>query len=99
MSDTIYVTLELSLKPEAVDAFCTQIPETLEGTRSFPGFVSIHIRRHADEPNRVIFIEEWESRKAYEAYVAFRTESGMMDAMGDIITQPPRVEIWDARVA
>ena len=99
MSDTIAVTFELTLKPEAVEGFCAQMPITLEETREFPGFVAISIRRHADQPNRVILIEEWESRSAYEAYVAFRTETGMMDAMNDIITEEPRLEIWDEKVA
>ena len=99
MADTIIVTLELALKPEAVEPFCTQIPKTLEETRRFPGFVGISIRRHADEPNRVIFIEEWESRSAYEAYIAFRTESGMMKAMGAMLQAPPRSECWSDMVA
>jgi len=99
VSDTIIVTLELSLKPEVVEGFCQQIPATLEGTRTFPGFVSIAIRRNADDPNRVIFIEEWDTRAAYDAYVAFRTKQGMMDQMAAMLTAPPETRFWDAKVA
>ena len=96
---SVTVTLELTLKPEAVDAFCVQIGEALEDTRKFAGFVDICIRRHADDPARIIFIEDWETLAAYEAYVAFRTETGMMDAMAEVLTQPPRLNIWDQKVA
>lgn len=99
MSETIIVTLELALKREVVAQFCEQIPLTLEGTKAFPGFVNINIRRHADDPNRVIFIEEWETRAAYEAYVAFRTEQGMIDQMAAMLTEPPRTEYWDSKIA
>lgn len=96
---SVTVTLELTLKPEAVNTFCAQISEALEDTRKFAGFVDICIRRHADDPARIIFVEEWETRAAYEAYIAFRTETGMMDSMAEILTLPPRLDIWDQRVA
>ena len=96
---TVTVTLELTLKPEAVDPFSAQIRDALVDTRKFPGFVDISIHQHADDPVRIIFIEEWETRGAYEAYVAFRTETGMMAAMAEILTQPPRLDIWDKRIA
>lgn len=98
MSATITVTLELALKPEAADEFCRSLPQELEVTRKFPGFVDILIRRHADEPNRVVFVEEWVSRGDYDAYIAFRTETGSMDGLAAIVTEPPRVNIWDDRV-
>ena len=99
MNDTVIVTLELVLKPEVVEDFCRQIPETLEETRVFPGFVDITIRQHADDPNRIIFVEQWETRAAYEAYIAFRTESGMLEQMAAALTEPPRTEYWERRIA
>jgi len=98
MSANVTVTLELSLKPEAADQFCASLPEELEVTRKFPGFVDILIRRHADDPSRVVFVEEWVSRADYDAYIAFRTETGSMDGLAAIVTEPPRVNIWDTRV-
>lgn len=99
MSETIAVVLELALKPEAVEDFCRQIPITLEETRRFEGFVDIAIRRHAEDPNRIVMIEEWASRSAYEAYVAFRTESGVMDQLAAALTDPPRTTCWTTRIA
>ena len=98
MQDTVIVTLELALKPELVEDFCEQIPEALKETRAFPGFVDISIRHNADDPNRVIFIEEWASRADHEAYVAFRTQSGVMDQMAAMLTSPLRTEYWDRNI-
>ena len=99
MAETVIVTLELALKPEAVEDFCTQIPTMLDETRKFPGFVNITIRRHMDDPNRVVFVEEWAARSDYEAYVEFRTSTGVMDSMMDVLTEEPRTNIWQQRVA
>ena len=96
---SVTVTLDLNLKPEAVEPFCTQLKEALVDTRKFPGFVDIYIHRHADDPARIILIEQWETRAAYDGYVAFRTEGGMAAAMAEILTQPPTLNIWDHRVA
>ena len=98
MQDTVIVTLELALKPELVEDFCEQIPEALKETRAFPGFVDISIRRNADDPSHVIFIEEWASRADHEAYIAFRAESGMLDQMAAMLTSPPRTEYWDRNI-
>jgi quinol monooxygenase YgiN len=39
----------------------------LDGLEHPPGFVRLQILRAADEPNRVLFTEWWESREAFEA--------------------------------
>lgn len=99
MGNTVTVTLELALKPEAVEDFSKQIPEVLKETREFPGYVDIAVHRNADEPNRIILVEEWETRAAYEAYIAFRTETGFMDTLAEILTEPLRLNYWDVRIA
>ncbi len=99
MSATVTITLELAMKPEAVEPFRTQISGMLEETRKFAGFVDIRILGHADDPTRIIFIEEWASRAAYEAYIKYRTETGAMDMMAAMITQPPRLDCWNNRIA
>ena len=95
MSSNVTVTMELTLKAEAVEPFRAQVGDALVDTRSFPGFVDLSIHFHADDPNRILFLEEWKSRADYEAYVAFRTETGMMDVMAAMLVQPPRIDIWD----
>ena len=98
MPDTITVTMILALKPEAVEPFCANFPVMVEDTRNFPGFRDIRVLHNADRPNEVILIEEWASRADHEAYVAFRTASGVMDQTAQMVTQPPKLDYWDIRI-
>lgn len=96
MTDKVTVTLGLTLKPEAVDAFCASLPEAIKETATRPGFGSIRIVR---DGTRVLFIETWDSEADYDAYIAWRTETGMMDMMAQILAAPPEKSIWPALVA
>ncbi|WP_157219416.1 putative quinol monooxygenase [Flavisphingomonas formosensis] len=96
MTDKVTVTLGLTLKPGAVDAFCASLPEAIKETATRPGFGSIRIVR---DETRVLFIETWDSEAAYDAYIAWRTETGMMDMMAQILAEPPEKTVWPALVA
>lgn len=95
MTDKVTVTLALTLKPEAADDFCAGLPAAIEATAAYPGFGSIRIVR---DGARVMFIETWDSEAHYDAYIAWRTEIGMMDAMAQIIAAPPEKNVWPALV-
>lgn len=60
------------------------------------GFRSIRADFNADDPSKVLLIEEWDSAEDYQAYLRFRTESG---AVGGFTAEAPVIEIWDNRVA
>lgn len=98
MPETITVTMILALRPEAVEPFRASFPVMVEATRNFPGFRNIRVLHNADRPNEVILIEEWASRADHEAYVAFRTETGVMEQTARMVTEPPRLDYWDTRI-
>lgn len=43
-----------------------------------------------DNPDRVVLWEKWAARSNHEAYMAWRTETGMMDIIGPLVAGPPR---------
>lgn len=99
MADGVTVTMVLSLKAEAFAGFCAELPEMLKETRAFAGFRDIRVLLHRDRPGEIILIEEWDTTEAYEAYVAYRTETGVMDRMAAMISAPPRLDYWQQRIA
>ena len=99
MSDGVTVTVVLTCKPEDIEGFCTRLPEMLEGTRTYAGFRDVRVLRNMDNPDQIILIEDWDTAEAYQAYVAWRTETGAMDGLQAIIVAPPQTDFWDKRVA
>ena len=97
MSD-VTVTLDLDVKPEAIDAMCAGLPDMLKDTATRPGFVDIRVVR---QPNstKVLFVERWESEQAYQDYIAWRTERGDMDGFAQALNTPPQITVWPVTVA
>lgn len=98
MQDTVIATLELALQPELVADFCEQLPEALKETRAFPGFVDISIRHNAEKSRSRHLHRGMGVAGRHETYIAFRTESGMLDQMAAMLTKPPRTEYWGLNI-
>lgn len=99
MTDGITITLTFTLKPEFLEGFRTNMPETLKDTARQPGFRDIRIVQNRDDPNRVLIFETWDSEQAYADYMAWRNQRGDFEAFSDMLTGPPEVNFWPQVVA
>lgn len=90
-----FVTLELNFQPGVIENFVKQLPTILADTKLRSGFVHIDVYQHADDPNRLVVAEQWESAEHYRRYFQWRVESGLFDELGPILASEPRVDIWD----
>jgi quinol monooxygenase YgiN len=99
MTGPVTITLTLELKPEAMEPFCTSLPEMLKDTKRFAGFCSIRVMKNKTNPYQVIFIEEWNCEEDYSKYITWRTETGSMNQLASVLTSPPKLEIWPTLVA
>src|SRR5690349_23855922 len=97
MADGITVTLELRLKPEAVDIFPQHAPRILESPSEFPGFRSLRIVQHKEDRARILFVEEWDSEEAYHAYLEARTQGGNIGQLAQIVSESTTT-IWSIKL-
>ena len=96
--DGVTATVVLEFKSGAADEHLKKMPAMLIETRNFQGFRDIRVLRHEDNPDRLILIEDWDSITDYRAYVAWRTEQGTMDNVGQMLAVPPRIDVWSQRI-
>jgi heme-degrading monooxygenase HmoA len=92
----VTVTLELRLKPEAAEAFLGAV--TMQKAAGFPGFRSIRLVRHKDDPNRVLFVEHWDREADYQAYVDHRLERGEMEGLKRV-SASAETNVWPHVIA
>ena len=90
MSDGVTIIMTMDVKPEVVDALATGFPEMIKDTAKRPGFRNIRIVRNG---NKLNLIEEWDSEADYDAYIAWRTERGEMEALGSMVNGVTK-EVW-----
>ena len=85
----IHVSLELNIQPGKAEEFIGMAAEAFKETRTKKGFIDIVATQGADDPNKIIFWETWESADDYNAYFNWRVETGFMDAIAPFMAAPP----------
>ncbi|MFD5177864.1 putative quinol monooxygenase [Nocardia sp. NPDC058379] len=81
----IQVTIDMTAKAGRLDDLREWFIKNLPGTRSFAGNISVEVARDQDEPDRVLFVEKWDARADFEAYLAWREESGVIAELVEML--------------
>ena len=90
-------TAEFFVKPEKVEEFLGLLKGALPDTRAFDGAESVDVHVNQDDPGHLFILGRWGSRSKHETYLAWRTETGMIDALEPYLTAPPKFTYFDAR--
>jgi quinol monooxygenase YgiN len=71
------------------------LSHALADTRAFPGCLSVETYTDVDQPDTVVLWEKFETRADHEAYLKWRGETGMMEALAPILAGPLDVQYLD----
>ena len=92
---SVHVMLELNVKPESADDLNTLMKEILPDTRAYDGCEGITVQSNVDDSNNVVILEQWQSRENHEKYLAWRTETGVMDKIGSMLVSEPSLRYFN----
>ena len=93
---SVMVTVEFNLKPEAAEGFLEAMKTSLPDTRSFKGCQDVK-SYYENETHSLFLVELWDSSEDQQAYLKWRAEGGMMEAIGGAITGPPVFRTFEIR--
>jgi quinol monooxygenase YgiN len=99
MSQSVYVTFVMNLKPDVTQGVCSAIAQALPDTRAFPGCRGVRVLRNEVDPNKILLLQEWDSREDHEKYWAWRNRDGTMDGLANMLTTPTQPEYWPIVIA
>ena len=88
------VTVEIQVKPELRDEFEQILRVALPETRAYDGCQLIELYEDPGVKGRFLIYERWDSLAHQKKYMAWRTETGMMDAMAKYVAAPPIFTDW-----
>jgi quinol monooxygenase YgiN len=71
--------------------FLTKI---LPDTRAFEGCQDLKVYVDDDGSN-MIFIEYWDSAEAYQRYLSWRTETGVLNELVAMLAEPPVIRVTE----
>ena len=91
----VKTTVLLKLKPGNVEKLIENIKPNLPGTPGGPvGCISVEIHQEATDPNKILFIEEWESIEIYREHMDSNDTDDMDDFVTKIAEKEPEFDVW-----
>ncbi len=92
---SVKILLELQVLPEKIEELKASFALMLRDTRAFDGCIDLLVVTNQDDALNMVLIETWESREKYDKYMAWREETGGLDILGSMLSQPPSIRYFD----
>lgn len=89
------VLLDIPATDATRDAVLKCLQEALPTTRAFAGCEGLELLVNQDEKANILVYERWASRAHYDAYRAFRAETGFSASFRAMFPSPPVVRVFD----
>jgi quinol monooxygenase YgiN len=92
----ILVTGSIVARPEHVDGLLALSLEHVRRSRSEPGCLAHAVHRDAENPLRLVFVEQWTDRAALLAHFAVPASRAFVESATALASEPPAIHIYDA---
>ena len=92
---SVHVATEFKTKDQHVEGLIAALAQVLPDSLNHDGCQAISLRRDQDDANHVVSFTQWATRQHYEDYLAWRTEQGMTDDVGEMLTEPMTITYFD----
>lgn len=91
---SIMVLLEAPVKEEEISNITSYLAELLPESLAYDGCQSMDLYFNSEDKCNLVLVEHWESRAKHEKYLGWRTESGVMDKLGAMLSGPPSIRYF-----
>lgn len=93
----ILVTGSILARAETFDEILTASLAHVRRSRAEPGCITHNVHRDAENPLRLVFVEEWTDRAALLAHFAVTDSRAFAKSIRALAAEPPILKIYDAR--
>jgi quinol monooxygenase YgiN len=92
----IIITGSILAKTDRLDELLALSLEHVRRSRSEPGCVAHAVHQDAENPLRLVFVEEWSDRAAVAAHFLVPASLAFVKAASLLAAEPPKMNIYDA---
>ena len=82
---SVLFNMEFPIQPDKVDSFLSFMTEALVATRAYEGCISVKTYLH-EETSTVLLVEEWAAAENQAAYMQWRLETGLVEALAEYLS-------------
>jgi len=91
-----YVMLEFTAKPGTGAAVLEALRQALPETRNKAGCNSVEVTFNQDDPDNILLVMRWATRRHYETYRAWRDGNGDVQRFADATVSGLSTRFFDA---
>ena len=91
---SIIVVMNLSVKDESLDELKKYFKEILPDTRSFEGCQGVQLYESKEEPTKLIIHAKWVSEEVQKKYIEWRMETGALEKLMPMLSEPPNMQVY-----
>jgi quinol monooxygenase YgiN len=91
----VVVTGSIVARPERIDELLALSLEHVRRSRSEPGCIAHAVHRDAEDPLRLVFVEEWADRAALLAHFAVPASRAFVKAAAACASAAPQMALYE----
>ena len=92
----VLMLLEATAKGERVSELKRLLKERVPETRAFDGCQDSTAYLSVDDGRTVLIVDHWDSKEAYQKYMAWRAETGTRAQLSGMLEGTPKVRYFEA---
>lgn len=92
----IIVTGSALVKPGSLDEAIEVSLRHVRRSRTEPGCLSHAVHQDVEDPNRLVFVEEWEDADALRTHFAVPESLELVTALAELTVEPPSMRVFEA---
>ena len=87
---SVIIIAELPVKPGRVSDMKSLMAELLPDTRAFDGCNKVDLCSNTEDENSIVLVEQWDSTEHYKKYHTWRSETGVIGKIREMLAGPVR---------
>jgi quinol monooxygenase YgiN len=91
---SVIVLVTIFAKEEFLEELKKYFKEILPGTRSFEGCQGVQLYENQEFPTKLTIHAKWTSEEAQKKYMAWRMETGELDKLLPMLSEPPTMQFY-----
>ena len=91
----LMVLFEVQAKKGTGDQLVATFKKILPEARAWDGLLDMVVHQNQNDRDNLVLVDKWETKGAFESYMAWRQETGVLDQLLSACVRPPTVRFYD----
>jgi quinol monooxygenase YgiN len=92
----IIVTGTVKVRADALERALEVSLVHVQRSRTEPGCLVHSVHQDVEDPNTIVFFEQWADRDALDAHFKVSASNDFVTAVRELATEPPTMQIYEA---